>query len=50
MRKMLVRGDVMTAEAAHLFVIVIFFSIILRDRARRREIASAKLEATADWS
>ena len=40
-RKSLVRGDgLVTAEAAHLFVIVIFFSIILRDRARRREMAT----------
>ena len=39
-RKSLVRGDgLVTAEAAHLFVIVIFFSIILRDSPRRREIA-----------
>ena len=36
-RKSLVRGDgVVTAEAAHLFVIVIFFSIILRDLSRSR--------------
>ena len=43
-RKSLVRGDGMVAaEAAHLFVIVIFFSIILRDWARRREIVCAKL-------
>ena len=35
-RKSLVRGDgmVAAAEAAHLFVIFIFFSIILRDRSR----------------
>ena len=38
-RKSLVRGDgVVPDEAAHLFVIVIFFSIILRDRPRRTEI------------
>ena len=38
-RKSLVRGDGMVAaEAAHLFVIVIFFSIILRDWPRRTEI------------
>ena len=37
-RKSLVRGDGMVpAEAAHLFVIVIFFSIILRDRSRGHE-------------